>query len=632
MLQSIRNHAQGWIAWVIVGLIILTFALFGIEQYAQGDKSVAVAEVNGEEVSSSEFVNLYNRQKVRLQQQFGDMYETVVDDEELRKQVLDALIESALIQQWAQDNGMIISDPQLAATVQAVPAFQKDGVFDQETYKSILLRNNLSIPRFEYEQRKFLLEDQYRRLSVGSEFSAKQTIEQLAHLQLQERELSYLRVDQRPFLDTVSIDDAEIAAFYEKNREQYIESEKAKFDYIELSKVKIAQGIPASAEDLEKYYQENQSLFATKEKRQAKHILVMIDENQTQEQAQAKIAEIEKKLAEGEDFSALAKEYSQDPGSAASGGDLGSFEQGMMVPEFDEAVFSMKEGEVSAPVKTEFGLHLIQLVKVMEAAVKPYDEVAAEVKTNYQNQMADQQYFDLLEQLNVLVYEQADTLQVAAESLGLSVETSDWVERSGGKGAIFSNSKVLKEAFSDPVLLDGVNSTPVELSANRAVVVRINEYKAERPQSLDEVRADILQDLTRDAAIAEAKKTAEEILPKLKAGEAGQSFMRDGIEWQTVGWIERNSNRLLPQITEEAFKVKKPALGESEWSLMQLSTGDSLLLQITGVREGAMVDEQLPALEKGINELMANAEITARLAALKESAEIEKKELYLTIK
>jgi len=343
MLQAIRDHAQGWIAWVIVGLIILTFALFGIDQYARGDKVVVVAEVNGEDINANQFLTLYNRQQQRLQQQFGDLYDQVVKDEDLRDQVLDALIESDQIRQWAADNGMVVSDQQLATAIHSADVFQQDGKFSQKIYEDVLLRNGLNVARFEYEQRQFLSESQYRNLTQGSSFATASEVEQLALLQGQERNVNYLRVDQRPFLKTVSISDEEISESYQKDLAEYVEPEKVSIDYIELSQAKLADKIAVTDEIIEAYYAENKGQFTLPEKRQAKHILITLESDTSEGIAAVEktVAEVQAKLAAGESFEDLAKTYSKDPGSAETGGDLGTFEQGMMVPEFDEAVFTM---------------------------------------------------------------------------------------------------------------------------------------------------------------------------------------------------------------------------------------------------------------------------------------------------
>lgn len=634
MLQSIRDHAQGWIAWVIVGLIILTFALFGIDQYARGDKVEVVAEVNGEDITAREFLTLYNRQKLRLQQQFGDLYDQVVKDQELRDQVLKALIESEQIRQWSEDNNLTISDPQLAAAIQSAPAFQQDGNFSQQVYEDILLRNGLNVGRFEYEQRQFLAENQYKNLTVSSSFSTGYELEQLLALQGQERNVSYLRVDQRPFLKTAEVTDAQVEDFYSKNKAEYVEPEKVSIDYIELSQKTLAEQVTFDDDLLKGFYEENKLQFTTPEKRQAKHILILVEAETDEAEAAAKktITEIQAKIAAGGNFSELAKTYSQDPGSAQTGGDLGLFEQGMMVPEFDQAVFAMQEGEVSEPIRTEFGYHIIKLTKIQAAEAKAFADVKADVASMYKMQEAERQYFDVLEQLNTLAYEQPDSLEPAADALGLKVQTSELFSKDGGAGKILSNTKVVNTAFSEDVLKSRMNSASIDIATNHAVVIRANEYKDARQKGLDEVKAGIVEQLKREAAVAESAKLGEQLMAKLAKGEQPQSLMGEGIEWNTVGWIGRNAQNLLPQMVSEAFKTPKPVEGKASWSQFALVTGDTILMQVSDVRVAKTTAQQEASLKGAIVELNGEAELSARIAQLNLNSEIVKKENYKTIK
>lgn len=634
MLQSIRDRAQGWIAWVIVGLISLTFALFGIDQYARGDKVETVAEVNGESITAPEFLTLYNRQKLRLQQQFGDLYDQVIKDEELRTQVLDALIESEQIRQWSNDNRLTISDQQLSIAIQSAQAFQQDGKFSQKIYEEILIRNGLNVGRFEYEQRQFLAENQFKNLTVSSGFSTKSELEQLLALQDQERNISYLRVDQRPFLKTATVSDEAVETFFNDNIDQYVEPEKVSIEYIELSQQALADKVEYTDEILQGFYEENKLQFTTPEKREAKHILILVDaETDEAEQAALKtVAEVEAKIAEGVDFSELAKTYSKDPGSAESGGDLGVFEQGMMVPEFDNAVFSMQVGEVSEPVRTEFGFHIIKLTAIDASQANPFAEVKSEVASMYQSQEAERQYFDVLEQLNTLAYEQPDSLEPAAEAVGLSVQTSPLFSRDGGAGKVLSNTKVINTAFSEEVLKSSMNSASIDIAANHAVIIRLAKHKEARQKPISEVEASIKEQLKREAAIAESAKLGEALMAKLANGEQPQSLMEEGIEWHTVGWIKRDAQNLLPQMVSEAFKTPKPTKDKSSWNQFALVTGDTILMQVTDVRVSQVTAEQTDALNSAFSELFSTAELTARINQLKQADEVVKMELYKTIK
>ncbi|MDX1353173.1 MAG: peptidylprolyl isomerase, partial [Thiomicrorhabdus sp.] len=430
------------------------------------------------------------------------------------------------------------------------------------------------------------------------------------------------------------ISDAQIADAYNKDLKDYVEPEKVSIDYLELSKEKLAEKVSVNDKIIQGFYEENKAQFTLPEKRHAKHILIAVEANtpEADDAAMKTVAEVQEKLAAGESFEELAKQYSKDPGSAQTGGDLGTFEQGMMVPEFDEAVFSMKEGEVSQPVKTEFGYHLIKLVKIEPKKPQPLEAVKDEVTKQYQLQQADIQYYELLEKLNTIAYEQSDSLEPAAEATGLSVQTSELFSKQGGNGPILSNSKVINSAFSDDVLKSRLNSTSIEIAAHHAVFIRVNNHQDARQKELAEVSSSIKEELTRKAAIAESAKLGDELMAKIHAGEAPESLMKDGIEWNTIGWIGRDAQNLLPQMVSEAFKTPKPLKDKASWTQFALTTGDTILLRVSGVKAQELTAEQKAPLKNAFAELFANAELAARLAEMKKESEVVKKEVYKTIK
>lgn len=637
MLQTIRDHAQGWIAWVIVGLIIITFALFGIEQYAQGPKTIVVAEVNGEEVTDAEFLTLYNRQKNRLQQQFGEMYDQVVQDEVLRDQVLDSLIQSKLIKQWSEAHNMGISDGQLAATIHAASVFHKDGQFDEETYKTILRNNNLNVARFEQEQRQVLTEQQNTQLTAASYLSSQFLTDQLAQLQFQTRSAQTLTLAKAALLADVEVSKAQIEDYYQANLADFEVPKQVKVDYIELSQANLAKALSVTDSELQAYYDENLARFVEPEKRQASHILIRMDAQtpEAEAQAQAKLSEVQQALSEGQAFAELAKQYSQDPGSAKQGGALGLFQQGMMVPEFDEAVFSMKVDEVSEPVKTDFGYHLIKLEKVVAKLQKPFADVKADVEAQYRSQAAEKMYFEQLEQLNALAYEQPDSLQPAAEALGLTIQKTDFFSQSGGEG-IAQNSDVISAAFSEDVLMNRVNSASIDLEQNRAVVLHLAELEPARQKALTEVEAEIRQRLQDQQAMRLAKKQAEALMAKVASGEAMASLTSEGVTFVEAAALQRQNNQLNAEVTEKLFKLPKPTSDQASLAVMSLANGDAVVIALTEVQAGEMPKTGAEGLEaqlkQTISQLMAGVESDARTKALLETADIEKLAVYLTVK
>ena len=633
MLQTIRDHAQGWIAWVIVGLIILTFALFGIEQYAQGEKKVVVAEVNGEDITAQEFLTLYNRQKIQLQQQFGNLYDQIVKDEDLRKQVLEVLIQAKVIRQYAQENHLVISDQQLAAIIHAAPIFQKEGKFDQALYEELLARNGLSIAQFEIEQRNSLVEQQFKQLSLASTFATPLEVKQIAALEAQQRKVAVLTVSPAAFLDKLKVSDAEIKAYYQKHQADFVSPEKVKIDYVLLSKKALEKQFQPKDEDLKAYYEEHKDSFIEPEKRRASHILIRAEagDEEAKKQAKKEIEKILAKIRSGEDFAELAKKYSQDPGSAKAGGDLGFFNQGVMVEPFDQAVFSMKEGEVSAPIETDFGYHLIKLIKIQPKKVLTFEQVKDQVKSQWLQQQADKTYYELLDKLTTIAYEQPDSLEPAAEAIGAQVKTSGFFSRKGGEDALTQNAKIIQAAFSDAVMKSHENSAVIDLAPGESIVIRLKEKLAERPLTLDEVKAQIQKMLLSEKAQTAAKEKAEALFKQVQAGTPMSELAADGVEWQALGWVSRNSRQINAALLEAIFKAKKPKGEQPSWQLVSLENGDTVVLKIEAVKTEQNPQQQ-QQLTKALAEVYGNAELTGRIEVLLEQAKIERKKNYLTLK
>jgi peptidyl-prolyl cis-trans isomerase D len=633
MLQSIRERAQGWIAWIIVGLIIITFALFGIQEYAQGEKKTAVAVVNGEDITATDFLKLYHRQKARLQQQFGDMYDQIVKDDQLRDQVLNALIESSVVEQWAKSHNMAITDAELSMVIQSAKVFQKNGKFDQATYENILTRNGLTVGGFEQEQRDFLLENQSRQLTSISQMAPESLFKQLVDLQYQQRKMNYLRIDQKPLMKMAEITQDQMHSYYDKHKQQYVIPQQISIDYVLLSEDELSKKIKVTDDALQAYYQDNKDQFTEPEQRQASHILIRIDGKTNAEQALKKVQEIRKQIVAGADFAEMAKKYSQDPGSAKLGGDLGLFQQGMMVPAFDKAVFSMKVNEISEPVKTNFGYHLIKLTKIEPKRTKSFAEVKADVETMYRKKQAEKEYFELQDKLNSISYEQPDTLEPAADAVGMDVKTSEPFSKAGGVDGLTQNPKVIKAAFSDEVM-KGNNSSSIELSPTSSVVIRVHKVIPAKQQAFDDVKDEVEQSLRKEAGVKASADLAKGILDKVKSGASLKSMARDGVDYHQTDWLDRQNRLVLPQLTAALFKAPKPKDGKPSFSTYQLPSGDSVVIEVTGVQKGKEPSdkEELSQLKESVAGVLGDAEVKARIQALVSTAKIEKKPIYQKIK
>ena len=635
MLEFIRERAKGIVAWAIVILIAVPFALWGINNYFTGPKTIVVAEVNGEDITAMEFLRMYQRQRQQLQQQFGDQFEQLVEDKTLRKQVLDRLIEMKLIQQWAMDHGMAVSDAQLAMVIQSAPVFlDEEGKFSQQRYEQILAANGLSIPQFEQLQRLSLLEQQYRNLTLASSLATGMESTQLINLQQQMRKVGWILFDLQPYLNRISLSDEEVSAYYEAHKDEFVAPEQIIAEYIVLDRRKLAEQVPVDESTLQAFYEENKDLFTVPEQRHARHILITAKQGDeaSEQSALKKIQDIQAQLKAGESFEKLAQQHSQDPGSAPAGGDLGYFEQGMMVPAFDQKVFSMQKEEISEPVQTQFGYHLIQVLDIKPKRIRAFEEVKDQVAQLYRQQEADKHYADLLEQLNTQAYEQPDTLVPAAEAVGAKVETSEPVSRMEGQG-VFMSPQVREALFSDEVLKQHLNSQVIELSPDQAVVVRVKKVIPARQQALDEVRAQIEAQLKQQKAEAQIQKEADDILAQLKSGADVADVLPPHAQWQPPRWLERTATAVPPALLEAIYKAPKPGEGKPVWQQATLE-GVPVIFVIDEVK---VSDQKLPEpmveqLKQALAGMWGDTELTVRIELLKQQADIELYPSYETVK
>ncbi len=589
MLQYIRERAQGVIAWIIVGAIILTFALFGINQYFSGGGDASVAKVDGVEISQGQLQSATLQQRQRLEQMFGGKLPAMYTDEMLRSQVLQQLIEQEMLVQAAHESGMRIGDATLAQTILGIEAFHEDGKFSNTRYQQLLQRQGMLPGTFEQRVRRDLIAAQFTGGISETAFVTKDAVDEYLRLQLQQRSVAYLTVPMSKFQGEVQVSAEEIAAYYEQHRSQYMQPERVKVDYLELNIEDIAGGITVDEAEVRERYEARKINYTSPEERKASHILVKLSGDSSEEAVAAAKQKAEKlleRIRKGEEFAKLAKAESDDPGSAPQGGDLGFFGRGVMDPAFEEAAFALKKGEVSDLVRSSFGFHIIKLVDIKGGEVKPFAEVKDEIKKEIQNERAEQQYYDMAEQLANLTYEHPESLATAAEELQLPVKTSPFFSRNGGPG-IASEPKIVESAFSDEVLARGNNSETIELGRNHLVVLRLNKHEPETQRPLAEVRAGIVSTLKRDKAKAQGQELAIAVEERLRAGEKPAELAKAlGIEWNKRQDMLRDNTEVDRTIVTEVFQLPKPVEGEKQIERISLPSGDQTVAILYSVQEG----------------------------------------------
>lgn len=626
MLEIIRQGVKGWVGWSIIGLICLTFALFGLNSYFNGPVDPIVANINGEEIKQSEFRRAYDQYRNRIRNMMGENYSPeMVEGMAAKENVLSGLIDEKVLFQAGANLGQYISDADLSEIVKNTPVFQKDGVFDRQTYIAILSRNGMTTDIYEARLRTDLLSKEFMGNAQQTMFVTDSQIDAQLRLQNQTREVAYGVISVEDYLPTVTIDEAEIQAYYDSNLENYQSPERLTVDYIDVSVDTLSKEVEIVEEDLLAFYEERRAQFVDPEQRSASHILLEVNgENDTA--ILAKLTDIQARLAQGEDFSALATELSEDIGSAKKAGGLGYFPRGVMGDSFDTAVFELAAvGDVSDIVEGEGGYHLIKLTGIREPTEKGFDTVRTEVEALYRTQQAETKFYDLVEQLAELSYENPENLEITAEELGLEIQTTEAFTRGGGTG-IAADKKVIAAAFSDDVLANDLNSEVIELSKDRSVVLHLNTHTAASQLPLAAVSEIIKTRLSAEKAREQAMTVGEEKLAKLRAGELAETLFVDDGAWQEKAAYTRTDAGLNPQIRQQVFAMPRPVAAQTLYKGFSVQNGNYIVAALYNVVDAEVIEVDAAIREQVLTQLkqsMGSSETQALIASLKDAAEIE---------
>ncbi|MBV2127391.1 MAG: SurA N-terminal domain-containing protein [Candidatus Thiodiazotropha endolucinida] len=625
MLQVIRDKAQGWIAWAIVILISIPFALWGIQSYLGVGSEPIAATVNGAEINERTLDNQYQRFRQQLREQLGAAYRPeMFDDTRMRKEVLNRLIRDELVQQTSNRMGLRAGSNMIQASILSMPTFQKDGRYDQQTYERALRLQGLSPAGFEDRVRRALVAEQLSQAVNAGSFVTPKELNESQRLLKQTRELSYFVVPASDFKLSDELSDDEIKAYYEANQSAFISPEKVKVEYILLDAGTAGGTIDVDEERLRGYYENNQDEFGLPEQRQASHILILAaaDADQsTVDEAKAKIDALAERVRNGESFEELAKQNSQDPGSAASGGDLGFFGKGIMDPAFESAVYALQEGGVSEPVRTSFGFHLIKLTGIKDGTVKPFEEARAEIEAAYRKFEGERLYFELAEQLADLSYEDPGSLESAASVLELSIQQSDWITREQGAG-VFANLKVRTAAYSDDVLKEHNNSELIEIDGTSSLVLRVLDHQESSVLPLDEVKQQITETLQQQKAEQQAQAEAEKRMAEMAAG-APLSDVAESYAVTGPMTVDRNDRQIPPGLSSALFRTAKPAAGGSSPGTARLAGGDFAVYLLTGVTEGSADDKSNLQQQESLRRMLGRDHYEMVLTDLESRADIE---------
>jgi peptidyl-prolyl cis-trans isomerase D len=601
MLEAIRERAQGWLAKVILALITIPFALWGIDSYfTGGGKEKPAATVGDEEITQRAFVRVLKQQ----QEQLGGK----VEDKVLREQVMNQLVDARLLAQAARGSGFIAPESQVQAMLQGLEIFQDQGKFSEAKLEAFLRNRGMSYP----ELLELVTQDQLlRQLQIGigeGALVSKQAAGQLAGLLAQKRDVNERYFPASEFLKDVQIAESAVEADYTAHKADYTTPARARVQFVVLSQTALEENIKIDEQAARTYFEANQARFQPPEQRSAAHILITVAGDADAKTRAAAKAKAEQVYAEASKaparFAELAKQHSQDPGSAARGGDLGTFAREAMVKPFADAVFSMKPGEVRGPVESEFGYHIIQLKGIASANKVGFDEVKAAIVQELRQQEGQRRFADAAERFSNLVYERPESLEPAAKEFGLALQTSDWITPQPAAPGLFANPRLLQAVFSEDSIGKRQNIEAVEIQANTLVSARVVDYQAPGLRPLAEVAAAIRQKL----ASLEARKLAAAAGAKaLEALKAGQKV--DGLS--AAMSISRSQPLTLPRDAVRAvFRVDAGTLP----GYTGVDSADGYrLYRVNSVSEASMDPQQAARMASDLRRLTAQEELRALL-------------------
>ncbi|MDI3399208.1 SurA N-terminal domain-containing protein [Pseudomonas sp. V88_4] len=622
MLQNIRDNSQGWIAKTIIGVIVALMALTGFDAIFQATthKNEA-AKVNGEEISQNELSQAVDMQRRQLMQQLGkDFDASLLDEKMLRESALKGLIDRKLLLQGAEQLKFAFSEAALDQVILQTPEFQVDGKFSSDRFDQVIRQLGYSRMQFRQMLAQEMLIGQLRAGVAGSGFVTDAQVLAFARLEKQTRDFATLNIKADP--SAVKLTDDEVKAYYDEHAKEFMTPDQVVIDYLELKKSSFFDQVAVKDEDLQAAYQKE--IANLSEQRRAAHILIEVNDKTTEAQAKAKIEEVQARLAKGEKFEALAKEFSQDPGSANNGGDLGYAGPGVYDPAFEKALYSLNKDQVSEPVRTDFGFHLIKLLGVEAPEVPTLASLKDKLTRELKTQQVEQRFVEATKQLEDSSFEASDLAQ-PAQDLKLTVHTSKPFGREGGEG-VAANRAVVTAAFSTEVLEEGANSTAIELDPETVIVLRAKEHLKPAQLPLESVATAIRAQLTKEHASAAAKTKAEQLIASLRDGKTPLDKAVDGQSWKVTEAANRAQEGVDPAVLQALFRMPKPAAKDKPtFTSVTLADGSLTIVRLNGVNEAAApTDEEKAQYRRFLASRVGQQDFAAYRKQLEAEADIKR--------
>jgi peptidyl-prolyl cis-trans isomerase D len=592
MLQDIRDRASGWVVYTIIGLLVLSFALWGIQEYFGGGGAAPVATVNGNEISLPAFNQQVQQRKQTLQSILGANYQSQYPDESVvRRQVANDMVRTELLRQEVGKAGFELSDANLISRIQAIPQFQKDGKFDPVQYKRILEAQRYNQAQFENELREQDKLRQFESSISSSSFMPKSELQRFQKISEQTRDFKYAVVSLNP--EAVSVSDAEIENYYNENKSLYQTPEQVKLAYVELKEEDLIDNINVSAEDAQAIYDGQLERYRSAELRKARQIMFKVPSEvgvdaMEWDEATEKAEAIIQQLDDGADFAALAEKNSEDTLSAKKGGEMGFIAPGDFTSKaLEDALFALKIGGYSKAIRTDQGVQILQLDEIQAPEQKSFESVRDQIINERKSQIAQERFIEVADEMANLVVEQPDDLQEISESFELEIQETGYLNAASSEG-IFAYPKVKNLAYSDDVLIEKLNSDLIEVADGHVIAMRVLEHKVSEQKPIDSVKDDIKNIITVRKAAEATSEQGKELFLKVKGGTSIETIAAENnLEVISHGALRRDDNRVPAGLSQHAFSMPHPTEGNTEASGLSQADGSFAIIELLAVTQGS---------------------------------------------
>ncbi len=599
MLTAIRDKVSGWIAVVIVSLLIVSFGLWGVSYYFTQGGAINIAKVNDKTISLQAYQRALFNLRQRMQQLFGDKL-TASEDELIKEQTLGKIIDTEVINQVIENENLQVSDNSVRAAIENLELFQNEETgFDRSLYARSVLSLGMEPAYFEYQMQLDMLSEQLQSALAESTFVLDKEIEHIIGLKNQKRNITYTILSADSYMEEVVVSSEDIESYYKEHPQLYKEPEKVKIAYIDLDVSKLAETVQFEEVDLRAYYDANRDKFNVQEQRGVTQLFAKVDEDASDEEVEkvkARIDEIASIVKEGKTFEEVVELYDEEGKGGVEFSEHGLITQGIMGDEIDKFLFSANEGDISDPIKSKDGFHIVKTGVIKGGPKNTFENVKQQVEAEYKRTQAENQFFEQADFIAALTYEHPDTLEPAAEATGIDIQETGFFSRNGEQEGILAEDKILAASFNDEVKNTGNNSEAIELSDVRIVVLRVIEQLPEHLKSLADVSEEVIKDIKTSQTQQKAQELGEEILDKLTTGEELSAIAEQyNVEWTEEENIKRDDMNVNRSILRTVFRMGKPEDDSAVYKGVKMGSGDFAVIIVSNVIDAsdAEIDEEM---------------------------------------